>query len=73
MKLYDYKMAPNARRVRVFVAEKGVSIETVAVDLASREQRLDARMRVKGATAISGARALLIYVSLLLEHGVGLA
>jgi glutathione S-transferase len=42
MKLYDYKMAPNARRVRVFLAEKGLRVETVAVDLAAREQMDDA-------------------------------
>jgi glutathione S-transferase len=52
MKLYDYKMAPNARRVRVFVAEKGVSIETVAVDLASREQMGDAYRAVNPRLAV---------------------
>jgi glutathione S-transferase len=38
MKLYDFKMAPNARRVRVFLAEKNLDIETESVDLATREQ-----------------------------------
>ena len=41
MKLYDFKMAPNARRVRIFAAEKGIELETVTVDLAAREQMGD--------------------------------
>ncbi|MBK9082645.1 MAG: glutathione S-transferase family protein [Rhizobiales bacterium] len=39
MKLYDSRVAPNARRVRMFLAEKGVSVPTVAVDLAKMEQK----------------------------------
>ncbi len=38
MKLYDFKMAPNARRVRMFVAEKGIDLPTEEVDLGSRSQ-----------------------------------
>ena len=38
MKLYDFAMAPNARRVRVFAAEKGIALEMISVDLAKREQ-----------------------------------
>ncbi len=37
MKLYDYTMAPNPRRVRIFLAEKGVEIDTVQVDIPSGE------------------------------------
>lgn len=42
MKLYDYKMAPNPRRVRMFLAEKQISyadagIEVVNVDIAKGE------------------------------------
>jgi glutathione S-transferase len=38
VKLYDYPTAPSPRRVRIFLAEKGVDIETVPVDLAKGEQ-----------------------------------
>lgn len=38
MKFYDCKTAPSPRRVRIFMAEKGIEIETVQVDLASGEQ-----------------------------------
>ncbi len=35
MKLYDTQRAPNPRRVRIFLAEKGIEIETVSIDIAS--------------------------------------
>src|ERR1043165_1062592 len=38
MKFYDCATAPSPRRVRIFLAEKGVSIETVQVDLRNGEQ-----------------------------------
>ena len=38
MKLYDCKTAPSPRRVRIFVAEKGMELETIQVDLANGEQ-----------------------------------
>jgi glutathione S-transferase len=42
MKLYDGGRAPNPRRVRVFLAEKGIKIPTEQVDLGKLEQRSDA-------------------------------
>jgi glutathione S-transferase len=39
MKLYEFSMAPNPRRVRMFIAEKGISIPTEQVDLASGQNR----------------------------------
>ena len=41
MKLYDFSMAPNARRVRMFAAEKGIGLELINVDLSKREQMKD--------------------------------
>ena len=38
MKLYDFPKAPNPRRVNIFVAEKGLDIERVTIDLSTREQ-----------------------------------
>ena len=38
MKFYDCKTAPSPRRVRIYLAEKGIQIETVQVDLGSGEQ-----------------------------------
>ena len=37
MKLYEYTMAPNPRRVRIFLAEKGVTVETEQVDIPAGE------------------------------------
>ncbi len=39
MKLYNSNLAPNPRRVRIFLAEKGVEIPRIEVDLAKLEQR----------------------------------
>ena len=39
MKLYNSNFAPNPRRVRIFLAEKGVSIPRVEVDLAGLEHK----------------------------------
>ena len=39
MKLYDSAMAPNPRRVRMFLAEKGINVPTVQVDIAKAENR----------------------------------
>lgn len=42
MKLYDGGRAPNPRRVRIFLAEKGISVPTEQVDLGQLQQRSDA-------------------------------
>jgi glutathione S-transferase len=39
MKLYDTRAAPNPRRVRLFAAEKGIDLSTVAIDLMKGEHR----------------------------------
>jgi glutathione S-transferase len=41
MKFYDCKTAPSPRRVRIFLAEKGIDIETVQIDLGKGEQFSD--------------------------------
>lgn len=46
MKFYDCKTAPSPRRVRIFMAEKGLDIETVQVDLATGEQLGEAFRRI---------------------------
>jgi glutathione S-transferase len=38
MKFYDCRTAPSPRRVRIFLAEKGISVPTVQVDLRNGEQ-----------------------------------
>ena len=46
MRLYDCKTAPSPRRVRVFLAEKGINLETVQIDLGSGEQFGEAFRRI---------------------------
>lgn len=38
MKLYDFTLAPNPRRVRIFLTEKGIEVPLVQVNLREREQ-----------------------------------
>lgn len=42
MKLYDTARAPNPRRVRMYLAEKGISVPLVPVDLGRMEHRAPA-------------------------------
>jgi len=42
MKLYDSGRAPNPRRVRIFLAEKGVSVPAEQVDLGAMEHKSEA-------------------------------
>lgn len=46
MKIYDTKTAPTPRRVRIFLAEKGIEMEYVQVDLGKAEN-LSPEMRAK--------------------------
>jgi glutathione S-transferase len=39
MRFYDYRLAPSPRKVRLFIAEKGLDIPTVEVDLRARAQQ----------------------------------
>ncbi|WP_237058613.1 glutathione S-transferase family protein [Microbulbifer sediminum] len=42
MRIYEYAQAPNCRRVRMFLAEKGIEdVEFVPVDIARGENRTD--------------------------------
>jgi len=38
---YDYTPAPSPRRARIFMAEKGVTADTIQVDMAKAEQMTD--------------------------------
>lgn len=38
LKLFDYKAAPNPRRARIFMAEKGVTYENIQLDMMKAEQ-----------------------------------
>jgi glutathione S-transferase len=39
MKLYDSKFAPNPRRVRIFLAEKGIAVPAEQIDIAKLEHK----------------------------------
>jgi len=46
MKLYDAGRAPNPRRVRIFLAEKGVTVPVVSIDLGRLEHKAPAYVAV---------------------------
>jgi len=52
MKFYDCKTAPSPRRVRIFMAEKGIELDTVQVDLGAGEQFSDAFRRINPDCAV---------------------
>ena len=52
MKLYDAAWAPSPRRVRIFLAEKGIHIERVMVDLRQNEQLSDPYLAVNPRGAV---------------------
>jgi len=39
MKLYDSNLAPNPRRTRIFLAEKGISVPTEQIDIAALQHK----------------------------------
>ena len=46
LKLYESSGSPNSRRVRIFLAEKGICVSRIPVDLGAREQFSDAYVSV---------------------------
>jgi glutathione S-transferase len=38
LKLYESSASPNSRRIRIFLAEKGICVTRVPVDLGAKEQ-----------------------------------
>jgi glutathione S-transferase len=56
MKLYDSGRAPNPRRVRVFLAEKGITVPTEQVDIMARQHKTPGIHRNKPAAAHARAR-----------------
>lgn len=46
LKLYESSGSPNSRRVRIFIAEKGICVSRVPVDLGAKEQFSEAYARI---------------------------
>ncbi len=44
MKIYETKAAPNPRRVRIFLAEKGIDMNYIELDIESGENRSKAML-----------------------------
>ncbi|HEY0622978.1 glutathione S-transferase family protein [Sphingomonas sp.] len=52
MKLYDAPWAPSPRRVRIFLAEKGIDVPCEAIDLRGGEHLGDAYLRINPRGAV---------------------
>ena len=52
MRLFDFERAPNPRRVRIFLAEKGLEIARIPVDLYRMEQLSDAFLAINPAGTV---------------------
>jgi len=46
LKLYEASGSPNSRRVRIFIAEKGICVSRVPVDLGAKEQFSEAYAKI---------------------------
>ncbi len=46
LKLYESRGSPNSRRVRIFLAEKGIDVQRVPVDLGAKEQFSETYARI---------------------------
>jgi glutathione S-transferase len=46
MKLYDFALAPNPRRVRMFLAEKGIEVPSVQINTREAEQFSEAFQKI---------------------------
>jgi glutathione S-transferase len=46
LKIYESSGSPNSRRVRIFIAEKGICISRVPVDLGAKEQFSEAYAKI---------------------------
>ncbi|WP_431470233.1 glutathione S-transferase family protein [Sphingosinithalassobacter sp. LHW66-3] len=52
MKLYDAEWAPSPRRVRIFLAEKGIEVPRETIDLRSGEQLRDSYLEINPRGAV---------------------
>ena len=52
MTFYDYTPAPSPRRARIFMAEKGVTVENIQIDMAKAEQLSEEFRKINPACTI---------------------
>jgi Glutathione S-transferase, N-terminal domain len=64
LKLYHSTASPNSRRVRIFLAEKGLKVALVPVDLGKGEQHSALNVNLPNyATAIVSAEEIVTSIS----------
>ncbi len=61
MKLYDFAMAPNSRRVRIFIAEKNIEVPVEQIDLLSGENLEEKHREKNGKEACLNQQTIVSY------------
>ena len=64
LKLYESSASPNSRRIRIFLAEKGICVSKVPVDLGAKEQFSDSYAKINPRRVVP---------TLVLEDGTAIA
>jgi glutathione S-transferase len=61
LRLYHSPPSPNSRRVKIFLAEKGLKIPLVAVDLGKGEQHSEAYRTINPRRVVPTLKQVLIW------------
>ncbi|MDB2584690.1 glutathione S-transferase [Alphaproteobacteria bacterium] len=67
---YDYAAAPSPRRARIFLAEKGIEVENVQIDMGTAEQLSEAYRQINPACTVP---ALKLEDGTVLTENMGIA
>lgn len=70
LKLYDFKSSPNCQRVKVVLAEKNLSYETVSIDLRKQEQKKPEYLKLNpyGKVPVLTDDSTVLYESLIINE-----
>jgi len=70
IKLYDFKSSPNCQRVKVALAEKNLSYETIPVDLRKQEQKTPEYLKLNpyGKVPVLVDDSTVLYESLIINE-----
>jgi glutathione S-transferase len=70
VKLYDFKSSPNCQRVKVVLAEKNLTYDTVPIDLRKQEQKTPAYLKLNpyGKVPVLIDDATVLYESLIINE-----
>lgn len=70
IQLYDFKSSPNCQRVKIVLAEKNLSYETIPIDLRAKEQKTPAYLKLNpyGKVPVLTDDATVLYESCIINE-----